>query len=828
MTNSATRRHIRSSPRLASLLAAAALVVAIPGQGAAQLLRIDASEPVAPPITGHLNMGTGSGLRGTLEVNNQYIARDGRPWIPVMGEFHFTRYPAEYWEEELLKMKASGLDTIATYVIWSHHETEPGVLDWTDNRDLRRFAELCAKHGLNLLVRPGPWAHAEVRLGGLPDWIVDRTRRRSNDPAYLAEVDRYYGGIADQLRGLLWKEGGPVIGLQLENEYNLVGPEQGPEHIAALKQLARKHGIDVPMYTVTGWDNTVFPRGEVVSVVGGYVDEPWATGTSEMPPRENYVFRFGSRVAGGLGAQTQGDASRLPDADRDRDFTPFLGAEYGPGLPVMYRRRPLVAPDDIGAMMVTQIGSGLNLLGYYMYHGGVNPTMRGRGLEELTRLGNYNDVPRLSYDFQAPLGQYGEVNKVQGYLRPLHYFLHSYGERLARMSLRRPDTVPTGPADLETPRVAVRSDGHSGFVFMNNYVRQYPMPDHPAVQFEVATNEGLLRFPSRPFAVRNGAYFFLPFNLDLGGATLAWASAQPVATLADNEGPLHVFMQMDGVAAEFAFDAATVAHVSGKTRSADGRIVADLSPNAERVTTVRDRQGRSHRLLLLSAADARRLWVGDIFGARRLMLTDASVSIEPDALVLRQRSSANFDFSVWPHLPQLAGIRESKGHGVLHRYRAAVGEKIIAQPKVEQIRAPVVPPLAMTGPNQTAVQPAPETFAAAGLWRFTVPEDALAGVEDAWLAIDYAGDIGRLFDRNEMLDDAFWDGRKWNIGLKRFASRLGRPWDLVILPLRGDASIYLDASIRPKLEAEEQIAILRSVQIEPEYKLAVGAPPRGR
>jgi beta-galactosidase len=821
-TRAAVKSRVGSAASHIGLIACAVQFAMAAPQASAQVLRIEASTAPAPPVKGHLKMGAGAGPRGVIAIDSRQIIRDGRPWIPVMGEFHYSRFPAEYWEEQLLKMKASGIDTVASYVIWNQHELVPGQLDWTGSRDLRRFAELCAKHGLLLFIRPGPWVHAETRFGGLPDWIVDRTRTRSNDPAYLAEVERYMSGIADALRGLLWKDGGPVIGVQLENEYNLTGPGRGAEHITALKQLALKHRLDVPLYTVTGWGNAVFPRGEVAAVVGGYVDEPWSPLKTEMPPRENYVFRFESRVSGGLGEQTEGDAHRIPDADKDRDLTPFLGAEYGPGLPVMYRRRPLVAPDDVAATIVTQIGSGLNLLGYYMYHGGANPTASGRGLEETARTGSYNDVPRIAYDFQAPLGQYGEVNEVQDYLRPLHYFLQSHGPRLAGMTLRRPERTPSGPADLETPRIAVRSDGTSGFVFMNNYVRQYKMSGHAAVQFEVATSKGASRFPSRPMSVKTGSYFFFPYNLELGGARLTWASAQPITTIDGRDGPLHIFKQVEGIPAEFAFDAETVLAVEGRIRRDRGRIIADIVPSSTGVTVVRDRQGGSHRLLLLSDADARRLWVGDLFGDRRLILTDASVSITHDSLVLRQRANPDFSFAVWPHLPQMAGMRPESGGGILQRYRVKMGARALPRPDLQKTREPgKVRPLNLTGPQGSAVQPEPEAFTAAGAWRLTVPKDVLSDVDDAWLTIDYTGDIARLFDGNDMLDDAFWDGRKWNIGLKRFAARLGRPWDLTILPLRGDAPIYLDAAVRPKIAASEQIAELRSVRIEPEYKLVV-------
>ena len=105
-----------------------------------------------------------------------------------MGEFHYSRMPEAQWEEEILKMKAAGVEIIATYVIWIHHEEIEGQFDWSGQRDLRRFVQLCGKHGMYVYPRIGPWAHGEVRNGGLPDWVLKRSAVRRNDPSYLSEL----------------------------------------------------------------------------------------------------------------------------------------------------------------------------------------------------------------------------------------------------------------------------------------------------------------------------------------------------------------------------------------------------------------------------------------------------------------------------------------------------------------------------------------------------------------------------------------------------------------------------------------------------------------
>lgn len=211
------------------------------------VFHLDARAPVSAPLRDYLRMGAAVTPAGVpLQVNSRYLTRDGQPWFPVMGEFHYTRAPRAQWEEELLKMKAAGITAVATYVMWNHHEAVEGVFDWTERRDLRQFIALCHKAGLQAVVRLGPWVHAEVRYGGMPDWIIDAMPTRRNDPQYLGYVARWYDQIGQQLRGLLWKDGGPVIGVQLENEYNLTGAGMGAEHIAELKRLAIEAGLDVP------------------------------------------------------------------------------------------------------------------------------------------------------------------------------------------------------------------------------------------------------------------------------------------------------------------------------------------------------------------------------------------------------------------------------------------------------------------------------------------------------------------------------------------------------------------------------------------------------
>ncbi len=202
----------------------------------------------------------------------------------------------------------------------------------------------------------------------------------------------------------MWKDGGPVIGVQLENEYSTRGPGAGEEHILTLKQIAISSGLNVPLYLVTGWDNAVVPPHAVLPIYGGgYPDQPWDGSLVKLPPAQVYAFRFHSRVNGAMQASASAEilrGQRLPKPET----LPYLTIEIGGGIEDTYHRRPVIAADDIGAQVPVMLGSGVNLYGTYMYQGGENPDGSLTTLQESQETGYPNDLPIKSYDFQAPLG----------------------------------------------------------------------------------------------------------------------------------------------------------------------------------------------------------------------------------------------------------------------------------------------------------------------------------------------------------------------------------------------------------------------------------------
>ncbi len=526
---------------------------------------------------GHLNLGGANPDGETIEVNSLYFMRNGKPWIGVMGEFHFSRYDRRYWHEELCKMKAGGITIVATYIFWIYHEEIEGEFDFTGDRDLRAFILECKRVGLDVVIRIGPWAHGECRNGGFPDWLLRKPYKlRENNPEYLAKVRILYEKIAEQVQGLFYKDGGNIIAVQLENELT-----HDAEHLRTLKQLAMECGMIAPIYTVTGWNavnGARIPVEEVVPVFGGYCDAPWDQHLEQLPPSPHYFFT-GLRNDTGIGAdllprQASDDNWQLP-----YDRYPFATCELGGGMQVTHHRRPLVRPMDIYAISLVKLGDGNNLIGYYMYHGGTNKLGKLSTLQESRATGYPNDYPILSYDFQAPLSEYGEVREHYRLLNLLHLFVHDFGDRLAPMvRVEAEHTVKRD--DTTSLRYVMRTDGKSGFVFINHYQRHASLADLHGV----VINTGYVIFP--PIDVCGEISFFLPFRMDLSGVLLEYATAQPLCQAGD----IYFFVQIPGIPAEYRL-------AGGETLRAEPGLDSILEAQGIRIVTLTWDQARYLRRL---------------------------------------------------------------------------------------------------------------------------------------------------------------------------------------------------------------------------------------
>ena len=774
----------------------------------AQTMTIDASQTAPPPRTGFLNLGGRSSTGHDLAVNSRYLTLDGKPFYPVMGEFHFSRFPPQYWEQEILKMKAGGINTVATYVFWIHHEEIEGGFDWTGQRDLRHFVELCARHHMYVYVRPGPWAHGETRNGGFPDWLMKLPHLRTNDPAYLAHVTTFFAEVSKQLLGLLWKQGGPVIGFQLENEYPNSGKGAGAEHLLELKHIAQAQGLDAPLYSVTGWPTLDFPPREVLPVSGGYPDGFWYGSRKNLPPSPTYLFNF-NRELGDMGATVP---AKDPTGRVDLNNDPYFAAEEAGGMEAAYHRRPLMAAADITALTVTGVGSGINLYGYYMFHGGANPAGKLTTLQESQATAYPNDLPTFNYDFQAPIGEYGQLHDSYRKLKSIHLFLNAFGSDLATMSAYRATPSPSSAADASVPRVAVRANGQQGFAFLNNYVRQLAMPARPGFQLHVKLPEGEVAIPAAPMTLPANTSAIWPINLPMAGATLTYSTAQLLTRVETSAGTTFVFFAVRGIAPEFRFAA-------GSLRHAPAALLRHPRPGAANAIHLTTSGGARITILLLTAQEAENLYVVRAGTQDVLAITSAGLTYDAaaDRLTLTSTDPGALHVQTYPALPGRAPIRRVAAWSLYSKDRAAVTIPVT----LTQTHQPgAVPPVAM-GPffdwRKTSVAhiPPQSAFDNAAVWDFTLPATLPAGVPDLWLTLHYTGDIAQLHRANIPVDDDFYNGLPWQIGLKRYLPTT-RSMQIAILPLRSDAPIYLDPSI--PLPKTGQAATINQIRILPEYE----------
>ncbi|GAA4559596.1 MULTISPECIES: beta-galactosidase [Streptomyces] len=756
--------------------------------------------PAPPPLTGHLPFSDAPGVPDPIEVTSRWLTRGGRPWFPVSGEFHYSRYPHGQWEEELLKMKAGGVTAVASYVIWIHHEEAEGRVRFDGDRDLGRFAGLCARHGLDFIPRIGPWSHAEVRNGGLPDWLLARTSApRTDDPAYLEPVRTWFTEIAGRLRGWERANGGPIIAIQIENELY-----DRPGHLRTLKRLAQEAGLSAPLWTSTAWGGVRLPGEDLFPLYGGYSEAFWTEADGGWPDtcRKHFFFTH-ERDDEGIGADLRPTTVRGADpAPADR--FPWATCELGGGMAVAYHRRPRVEAEDVGALALTKIGCGSVWQGYYMFHGGTNPAGELTSLQESHATGYPNDLPVLTYDFQAPLGEYGQVRPSYHELRLQHLLLADFGHRIAPMRSVLPERSPAGQDDRETLRWAVRTDGTSGFLFVTNHQPHEPLPDHPGTAFTVDfPHTSPLTLPSAPVTVPSGAYFCWPLRLDVAGLRLEWATAQPVCTVEADGRTVLVLSATDGIAPELALDADTVASVavpSGEITPVAGRIlVSGVRPGTDALVEVETADGSRVGLLVLDAATARTVYRGRAWGAERLVLCGDGVVFDEHRSEVRLHSpSAEPTFAVLPApdsalVADGAGVREA-ADGVFTRYTVDAGPPAGTVATVTSVRPGGPAPGPVTGVQGRASVPGEKDMdAAAAEYRVDVPEDLLQNPSGVLLRLRWTGDLARACVGDTLVADQFWSGRDWDIGLDRLPGGALRTEGLrlKVLPLAPDAPVQV-------------------------------------
>lgn len=691
----------------------------------------------------HLTHWGGEDPQGRrLTANNYCFEIDGEPLPLVAGEFQLQRYPADEWEQGLLALKSAGCTAVSSYVFWNLVEPRPGEFDFTGGNDVRRFAELCHRYGLLFSPRIGPYNNAEFSVGGLPPWLYGMPlTERSDDPRYLRLVGRYYRRLGQELSGLYWQDGGPVVIVQLENELahapndwrTLFGytatDHRGPTgkdftaHMENLRQLAREAGIDAPVFSMTGWGAaTGEPPAETFLVgYGGYMD-------LHPRPRNSGLTVFGSQ--------------EFPY----RGHLPVAFCELGGGSPTRAAYRPVTAPDDVLIGALTRLGTVETImLGYYMMHGGTNP-VRG----DFGWMTKEPEFSLLSYDFGAPVSEFGERRAPLYRTAPLNRLVTEFGPELARMRAVQANEPVTDPEE-DRLRTAVRSDGASAFVFLANYGNRTPLSARDEVSLAVRLDSGDVRFPRRTrLSVASGGSAVLPVGLDLGdGVTLLSATAQPLARLRGHV----VFFRPGEGPVEYTLSGVDDTRIGGSDSvigESDGVTVV----TAEGSFTVNETLG----IVTVDREQAEHSQVAEVAGERRFVTGPDDLTVDGDTVTVTRRVPLGSDPApfTWSALPGPASVR-ADGRAVRAEQAGPLSRYTATAPR---------PALAPDAVVMEEISPSRWLLRAPG----TRPED----LARLWADIDYTGDLCRLFDAGTgaLIGDDFHHGVSWRVKLGRFREAL--------------------------------------------------------
>ncbi|GAA0431887.1 beta-galactosidase [Leifsonia naganoensis] len=708
-----------------------------------------------------------------LGATNFHLTLDGEPLPLVSGELILQRYPVDEWPEAVRALRDGGCSVVSSYVFWGQVEPRAGEFDFTGSNDVRRFAQVCADEGMLFAPRVGPFNNSEFLLGGLPPWLYGMPlTERSDDPRYLARVGRYFERLAEELRGLYWSDGGPIVVVQLENELThapndwrtLFGytatDHRGPgaadfdAHMASLRGLAIDAGILPPYFSMTAW------------------------GLPGDLPTEGYLPSYGAYMD--LHPNTGGNhtlTTFVPGDYPTRGVDPILFSELGTGSPARAAYRAMTPPESMLTTAVTRLASIESIfLGYYLFHGGTNP-VRGDGFGWTTKEPAF---PQRSYDFWAPVSEFGERRESFHLALPFNRFVQEFGADLARTEVVQPADPVVDP-DEDRLRAVLRADGSRGFVFLVNHGDIHPLSERAGVTVTVATDAGTVAFPRRAeLTVASSAALVLPIGLDLGaGLTLATATAQPLARLGSAVTPVVAFHAPAGSVAEFAFTGIGVEAVEAGT----GVEVFDDPDGATVLVTVDAARsfriagpGGTVELITLPTDQAEHSAIVATPAGRQLVSSDAELSTRGTTV----------------ELSLLRPLGEGDGTAAVLRRHTSGTDLVVDLP------APAI-----------AVDAIAVEQLAPGRALLTL-RDPAADVDGLWLDIAYSGDLCRLFDAATglLVADDFSRGIPWRIRLGRFADALRADGlQLRVEPLServevpDDEGILLDHAEQPQGDA---------------------------
>lgn len=339
---------------------------------------------------------------GTFTAGNKTFLLNGKPFVVKAAELHYPRIPRPYWEHRIRMCRALGMNTICLYVFWNIHEQREGEFNFTGQNDIAAFCRLAQKNGMYVIVRPGPYVCAEWEMGGLPWWLLKKKdiRLREQDPYFMDRVSKFMAKVGKQLAPLTIQNGGPIIMVQVENEYGSYGEDKA--YVSAIRDIVRQSGFDKVTLFQCDWASN-FTRN-------GLDDLVW-------------TMNFGT------GSDIDSQFSRLREL---RPESPLMCSEFWSGWFDKWGARHETRPASAMVAGIDEMLSKGISFSLYMTHGG---TSFGHWAGANSP-GFAPDV--TSYDYDAPINEYGQAT-------PKYYELR---RTMEKYSDKRLPSVPKPAAEL--------------------------------------------------------------------------------------------------------------------------------------------------------------------------------------------------------------------------------------------------------------------------------------------------------------------------------------------------------------------------------------------
>lgn len=318
---------------------------------------------------------------GTFEAGKGTFVLNGEPFVVKAAEIHYPRIPREYWDHRIKMCKALGMNTVCIYIFWNIHEQREGEFDFTGNNDIAAFCKLAQKNGMYVIVRPGPYVCAEWEMGGLPWWLLKKKdiRLREQDPYFMERVKIFEEKVGEQLAGLTIQKGGPIIMVQVENEYGSYGEDK--PYVSAIRDCLRGiYGKELALFQCD-WSSNFTKNG--------LDDLVW-------------TMNFGT------GSHIDNQFRHLKQLRPD---SPLMCSEFWSGWFDKWGARHETRPaKDMVAGLDEMLSKGISF-SLYMTHGG---TSFGHWAGANSP-GFQPDV--TSYDYDAPINEYGHATPKYHELR---------------------------------------------------------------------------------------------------------------------------------------------------------------------------------------------------------------------------------------------------------------------------------------------------------------------------------------------------------------------------------------------------------------------------